>query len=80
MSKKTSVLHTAVAGFIEQMEREARITRAKLDLGIDAIQQEFPSWTVDQSSGYVAAQKARADTLTVTVYRLRRLLEQAGSK
>lgn len=79
MSEETkSLLRTALEGFIESLDREQRVLRAKLDLGVDVITQEFPGWTVDQSSGYMAALKARRDTLNVTVYRLRRLLDQVG--
>lgn len=78
--EKVSILRTALEGFIEALNREQRIVRTKLDLQITALQAEDPYWTVKQSSGYIAAEKARADTLTLTLYRLQRLLEQAGDK
>lgn len=73
-----SILHTALAGFIARLEQEWAMNRTKLDLGREAIAAEFPDWTEAQSSGYIAGLKARSDTLALTIYRLERLLKQAG--
>lgn len=62
----SSALHTSLEEFIEQLDREQRLLWARMDM--------------PQSSGNMAALKARRDTLNVTVYQLRRLLKQAGGR
>lgn len=73
-----STLHIALSGFIAKLEQEWDQVHAKLKQSREAIAAEFPEWSPNQSNGYIAGLKAQADTLSLTIYRLKRLLEQAG--